>query len=268
MFIKQFQVRRYMNQASGEGEGGGGGGEAPKLTAEDIDRKIAGAVQGVWKRMESKLPTMIDEKLSTVVESFGGKFDELKALLDKPKPVASEGEGAGDKESPELLKLRKQIEMLTEQNRKNEQRAEEERKAREQREAEISASQEREALSKVLEEGGVKDARRAGAVAYLYLDQKRVKRNEKGEICFADKDSYGDEVLVPVAQGVKKWLSGDEGKAYLPPVETHGSGTRGGTGGQQQHGRGMNRAQAERELFAGGMEGIIAALEQGGGSGE
>lgn len=257
------KIYRYMDPANGEGDGGGGGdGKAKALTMEDIDKKIAGAVSGMAKRLEGKFEKSLEE-MST--KSAAG-IEELKALLTAKPPESTPTGGSKGKDSADDEKyneLKKNFDQLKLENEKVQKAAAQEKAAREAKELEIAQNEERGLLSKVLEEAGIKDARRAGAAAYLYLDQKKIKRNEKGEICFLDKDEYGDDALVPVDKGVKKWLSTEEGKAYLPAVESQGSGTRGGGVPGPRPGEKMTKQQAESILFS--NNGIDALF--GGGQG-
>lgn len=265
MFKYQFAILRLFDEA-GEGGGGGGGGGggaqggAPKpFTKEDAEKMIGAAVNNMNKRLEGKIAAGLED----VATKFGASFEELKTVIanaakpaDPPAPKAKDKDSADDDRYNEL---KKNFEQLKLDNDKALKQAAQERAAREAKELEIAQGEERSVLSKALEEGGLKDARRAGAAAYLYLDQKKIKRNEKNEVCFMDKDEYGEDVLVPVAVGVKKWLGTDEGKSYLPPVDAQGTGNRGGNAGGSalRPGEKMTTKQAENVLFSGAGIGAL-----------
>lgn len=94
---------------------------------------------------------------------------------------------------------------------------------REQERAEKLKYEERTALTTALQEQGVTGPQLKGAIALLYNSEGRVKRGSDGSLLFATtRDGYEEEM--PLAEGVKEWVSSGEGKYYLPPRPASGTG--------------------------------------------
>lgn len=70
---------------------------------------------------------------------------------------------------------------------------------------------------------GVAPERVRGARAVLHLEEKRIGYTTDGKPGLKFNRKGYDEIL-PMADGLKEWLSTDEGKAYLPPTGSQGTG--------------------------------------------
>lgn len=91
-------------------------------------------------------------------------------------------------------------------------------------------AEEKAALGRALKAGGLPEERIAGAVALLYHEQGKVKRDGDGRVRYQlAREGYTDDV--DVETGIAEWLKSSEGKSYLPPVNVQGGGARGGSGG-------------------------------------
>lgn len=91
-------------------------------------------------------------------------------------------------------------------------------------------AEEKAALGRALKAGGLPDERVAGAVALLYHEQAKLKRDADGRVRYQlAREGYTDDV--DVETGVAEWLKSSEGKSYLPPVNVQGGGARGGSSG-------------------------------------
>lgn len=209
--------------AGAAGEGAVSGEELGQI----ISRQVAGAVSGYFKRGTIKeqiaaavadvLPGVLTDALQAAgVAPAAGSAPTAQA--GAPAPAASGQANIDD--HPTIKQLKAQNEQLQKQLRQQQDAVTSERTKAQQQE-------ERAALTETLRAAGVPDNRIRGAIAELYLDQKRVVRDDKGGIAFTMERDWGTE-NVPLAKGVAEWLATDEGKAYLPPVDARGSG---GTGG-------------------------------------
>ena len=86
----------------------------------------------------------------------------------------------------------------------------------------------RNTLKDALAAEGVPGDRIKQAVGYLFDAEKRVEYSESGNLEFLIPETgYTDRLTV--SDGVKKFLSSDEGKMYLPAREVAGSGNTGGS---------------------------------------
>lgn len=187
------------------------------LKGDDFKAAIGDALKGA-------LPDIVKETVETAKAEFapaGGGDDKGKKG------------GKGDEVPPEVQKQfaaqAKEIEKLKKER-------DDEKAAREAEKRERETSEERAALTKALTEGGVAPKRVKAAVAQLYLDEKRVVRNDKGELFFKLKDDDGDEVEYSLVDGVKKWVATEDGQEFLPAKQVSGSG--GGQGGAGKPGAG------------------------------
>lgn len=207
----------------GGGEGGGGEGEgegngAPAMSADEMKRMMANmvnsAVNSHFKR---------DSFQQLIASSVKDAFAEIAPKREESEPPKVEdhqGDKKPDARDAELAKMRSEQERMKAALEAQRAEAEAEKnKAREQAE--------RSVLTDALRAGGVDENRMRAAVAYLYLDAKRIKRDEDDNIVMTFKRDWGEE-LVPVEKGISEYLKSDEGKVFLPPVDTSGSGNKGG----------------------------------------
>lgn len=161
----------------------------------------------------------------------GAGLDDLKAQvagLAKPaKGKAKEGDAATEPDDVTV----KRLEALETQLRERDQAlAAEKARARSQaaetavRDALVSAGFPADAVPRVLP----------------YLRANGFIKDDGETPTFKGRDAYGVEGFVPVADGVKGWLSTDDGKAWIPAKGIDGTGERGpvrGAGGQSVPGQ-------------------------------
>jgi hypothetical protein len=208
------------DDGSGGGGGDGSGGEGddgnnqpPAMTADEMKRlmgnMVNSAVNSHFKR--DSFQQLISSSVEKAVTGLLPKPEDPKPAPEDPKPDARDAELA--KMRSEQDKMRKALEAQREEAET------EKRKAREQAE--------RSALAEALRSGGVDENRMRAAVAYLYLDERRIRRDEDDNIVMSFQREWGEE-LVPVDKGIAEYLRSDQGKVFLPPVEAAGSGNKGG----------------------------------------
>lgn len=166
------------------------------LTSEDFNKASSAREARLLARIEKMLGA---SKAPTVTEDDS----------DAPAPAPKVGETRDDKEA-RLAKVEAELTR--------------ERKARKEEKARASRDEERSKVSELLSSAGIPAPRMKGALAVLHEVDKRVVRDSDGTIMFRD-DEEGE---IPLAEGVKKWLSTDEGKAYLPPRGAQGVGLQRG----------------------------------------
>lgn len=227
-----------MEGAGGEGGAGGSGGAGeggagaiPKEVQEFVTKTVNNAVTSQLKRFESRIPTVDSLKEGLGIGALMEKIETLGKGTGAGGP-GGDGKGTGgtggagggaqldEATQRELAKMKADNDSLKK-------RLDEEAKAREEERSARARQEERSALTEALRKAGIPDGRLGGAVSYLFLDQKKIVRDKEGNITWPVKrDGYEDPLSIE--QGVAEWLKTDEGKAYLPPVDATGSGSRGG----------------------------------------
>lgn len=114
--------------------------------------------------------------------------------------------------------------------------------------ADLQAKQERSEILSALAESDSRQPQHALAVLKA---TGRVKRNEEGDLVFvAQREVAGEkfEEEVSLAEGVKEWLTTEEGKIYAPPKGAEGSGAGpAGKGGKAA----KDMSKSERKRAAG-----------------
>lgn len=256
-------------QANGAGQGAGGdaggqgaGGANADELAQLVGRQVAGAVNNYFRRGSVKeqiaaavgevLPGVLSETLTQLGVTPGGAGGAQQGggASTGTRAAAQTGGDSSIDDHPTIKQLKAQNEQLQKQLKAQQDAVETERSKAQQQE-------ERSALVEALREAGVPDSRIRGAVAELYLDQRRVVRTEQGQIGFTVQREWGPEVI-PLGKGITEWLGTEEGKVYLPPVQTQGSG---GTGGMRPRPPGQKPTRGElmntlgRLMLGGGMPG-------------
>jgi hypothetical protein len=236
MFRRQFSNMMWpalfaFNHAP-EGDGGAAGGaaggtegEEKPLTRKDVEDMIGKQIgthinsRGFQEKLRKGLATSDD---------VGG----IKAILEELRAAKKPGEGAADDDAvdgkgkaldPEVVKTMSKLEERLTASEKKAKASEEENLAIKESQA---RAQERDALKTALQ-GKVRPALLPAAVALLYGEQKKVRRDKDGGIVFEVKrKDYTDELTVE--EGVLEWLATPEGKEYLPPVGAGGTGDKSG----------------------------------------
>ena len=180
------------------------------------------AAKAAVKAIEDKVSALPDaEGLATLIETKIGEKVQAKA-------APSEDEAARAAEKAREDKMQKQIDALT----KKLQTEADEKVAMQTKQ---QKAEERASLATALEKAGIKPSLRPAAIALL-TERGAVARDAEGAIVFKSRDKAGAEEVTTIEEGVTKWITGDEGKEYLPPKDTGGSGdptrARGGKGGE------------------------------------
>lgn len=212
---------------------------------------------------EEKLNKLIEEKLGALEQKMSATVNaavtghikrsnekneksiaDLTAMMTKLVERAEDPSGApapvvtGDRQAPTaahvstsadpaIIALQNKIaesdrlmKQLQEQAKQKEEAAQKSEAARRDVEA-------RTRLASALRTAGVREELVDPAVSYLYVDKKTVTYNDDGNLVFWHKGEYGPEERT-VEKGAESWLSG-EGKHYLPPRQTGGTGATGGS---------------------------------------
>lgn len=206
------------------------------MPLDDADKKfITEAIAASLKPLDDKFVSA-DATTKIVTQSIAKALGDLKidekiaaAVPKPPEPGATDdktGKGKKGDVDPEVAKLHESVARLERENK-------EAAKARQEAEAAREESELLGALREQLNTAGVPADRQRGVVALLHAADKRVKRTPDGKpgMHFARK---GYDEVVPLADAVKEWLAGDEGKAFLPPSGAQGTGQ--GAGTQVRHG--------------------------------
>jgi hypothetical protein len=196
-----------------------------------ISRQVNGAMSQ-FKRVGMK-EYILDAVKTSVAEALQGfKAPEVKETTTKQPD--------GD-ESPMVKQLRAETQALAAKLKAQEDAAREDK-------TKAQRAEERGSLAEALRSAGVPDNRLRGAVAELYLDQQRIKRDAEGRIVFTMQRDWGVEEL-PVEKGIAEWVKSDEGKIYMPPVSANGSGNQGGKPGKPaKPGDKVSRTQALMDI--------------------
>lgn len=210
-----------------DNDDGDGEGEDTPLTREDVTRMVNGAVTGMFNKTKFK------EMLGTAVkETVSPLFEDLKTSLSGKKTDDDDGDNGGDDKgkkqasgiTPEVQKRLDELERSNKQLLKETKEEKEKAAAADKRNDE---QEERSKLAVALKAAGVSEDRLPGALALLYLEQKKIVRDENRKIKFVvQKEDY--EEKLDLEKGVADWIKSPEGKSYLPPKEIAGAGTRGG----------------------------------------
>jgi hypothetical protein len=213
--------------AAGGAGAGAGAGDDDDDGDDDLDerikkvvaRQVSGAVDGRLGRGKMK---------EIIAESVRGVLGEVLPEALKPLGLSkAPAAGADDGEdTPKMKQLRAEQQALAAKLEEQKRERETERSAR-------LEAENRSLLQAALRAAGVPDNRLRGATAELYLDQKRVKRDADDRVVMTFKrDGYVEDL--ELSEGVAEWLKTEDGKVYLPPVETRGSGNQGGKAGKGQ----------------------------------
>lgn len=208
--------------APGAGQGtpspqdGQGSDDSPKfVTEEQLNR----AITARFKSFEGKLDGKFGE-FSRGFESFQAQIAEaLKPKQEPPKePPKPKDAPPPITDLPEFVEQRKQLEALQKRL------ADADKKAAE-AESKRRDTLLRQSVDEALAKAGVEARLVKQARGYLIDSLKATRFSEDGDsVVMVGGD--GEEVELSV--GLKSFLKSDEGKLYLPPRGTAGSGERGG----------------------------------------
>lgn len=206
----------------GDGGGGGGGDDGKKGLDDETKKFIANTVNSSVASFMKR-----DSFKSAIAETVNATVgDAVKSALADALPKPG-GSGGDDDKSGKLDPRDAEIKKLQSEQEKMRKKMEESAAAAEAEKNKSRTQEERSQLMTALRKSGVDDARIAAAVAFIYLDQKLVRRDENDKVCMVFERDWGEE-LVPVEKGAAEYLKTDSGKVFLPPIEAGGSGNKGG----------------------------------------
>lgn len=212
-----------------ETEDDDGGGQGGDEISDTMRAAIVQIVNGaVGTHIQRRLPSMLDAALAKPLGDIralleqGGQRREEQGEDDqeeRPRQRRARGQAREDQQEerparaatvdPELVKLRKQMDKMTQE--------------REQERTQARNTTRDASLRELLTAAGVDKNRLRGAVAVL---RESTKFDDKtNEWTFVRKGDAGDEEL-DLDTGVKDWAGTDEGKSYLAPVQAGAGGPR------------------------------------------
>lgn len=199
-FFLEPQSSLICSATSDDGDEGGGG--------EDKARELLDAAN---KAVASQLKRKLDSAIAKALEPLQTQIAEL-AESRKTETLPEKGE---DGASAEVKKLQSELEAMRKQVATEKEARETERKQREEGEAKAQ-------IRDLLDKAGVDKRRLRGALAVV---RDQISRAEDGSLTYrAERKGYTEDL--PLADGITEWVGTDEGKSYLAPVDTKGSGTR------------------------------------------
>jgi hypothetical protein len=206
----------------------------PEKTEPEVKHLTADEANAMFTAREKRLTSTMQKMLADALAPIAEK------LAPKEEPKATEGEPEWKQK---LSEMEKRVQAA-------EKRAAEEATARDGERKARMRDEERSTLADALREAGVSEpARLKGAMALLFTEEGRVKRDESGNIKFrVQKEGYED--LEDVKKAVKDWTASDEGKAYLPPRAASGSGAAAPKGKPANPNGKKSREEMNADLFA------------------
>lgn len=181
---------------------------ADAFKGDDLKKLITGQVTGALKSLK------LDEQIG---QAIGKALDERTPKEEPPPKEGDPGKGGDEK----TAKLERQLEALN-QRLASEQEA---RKAAEEaRKAERLETSVRDALIKQ----GVPADRVRHAIALLKVEG-RLGFTEDDRPALKIKGEYGSEEFVAAEEAAAAWVQTDDGKLYLPPRGSQGTGDGAGS---------------------------------------
>lgn len=171
----------------------------------EYDAAVQTAIDAEVKGLKDKNKELLGKKKDAETER-----DELQAKLDEA--IAEGGKGQAD-----IEKVTKQ---LTDKH------------TRELKKAQDAAEASSSKLNKILIDKGLGEALTKAGVAPQYLDAVKalIKTSHKAEVGEVDGDAVASIDGKPVAEFVKSWSQGDQGKHYIAAPTNNGGGATGSDG--------------------------------------
>lgn len=195
--------------------------------------------QSAILRKEREAAAKLQKELTERFEALASRIEQAPAA-EPSKSGKTDAEKAAEVAQAKYEARIKELEAKT---------AASEAKAAE-TEARQRAAEERSALAAGLAELGVDGPKQRMAIALLYGEDKKIGRDDAGNVVFRVKRGTGPNAfddLVSLEEGLKEWAGTEEGKSVLPPRGVAGSGTQ--PGGPPRRGDGkMSQADAARAL--------------------
>lgn len=192
--------------------GGAGGGDKP-MSREEIAKLVNDTVTGATKNWGERFAKSIHEDV-------GKRFDSLGEQLAKLQPAAPAAPRTGDdKALPDdvarrLAKAEEDAKLATEQVKKL---AESNRM----KDEALADRTFKSALRDALVKAGVKPTLLPAAMA---LHRESGKFKVDGDALLATVKRVGYEDVVGAEEAIAEWVTTDEGKQFLPPIDAGGGG--------------------------------------------
>ena len=197
---------------------------------DELMKMVNGATTKALKPLKERLEALPSDE--AMAEKIRAQADEIvKAMTAAGGEAANRqgGTAGAGAESEAVKELRKALEISTKKVETLVTDLQKEKIEKSEMAAVQLKKEERNQLAIALEKAQVNVDFRPAVLAML-IERGAVKRDEEHNVCFEYKDHARAETrLLPIEEGVLKWVETDEGKAYLPPKKTGGSG-EGGTG--------------------------------------
>jgi tetrahydromethanopterin S-methyltransferase subunit G len=214
-------------------DGQGASDEPEFVTQEALNRAITARLKDHERKLEKQ---MADFTASLPEKILEGLKDKLPTA--EPQTGKSKSQEPNPMDHPEVRGLKKRLDEMETQ-------AKQLQAERDQEQARNKDNTLRNRLQEELANSGVETRRIRHAVGLLVDSEKRVHWDEDGNILFRDADGSD----IDLTNGVKSWLRTEDGKMYLPPRGTSGSGGRspGGAGITSKEGE-VNRSELARLL--------------------
>lgn len=189
-----------------------------KLINEKVNAAIAGHLTRFKGAFTKDVEGMLGKSLNPVLEKLG----EIGKPSESTTP-ASSGEKTAAEKAWEVAQAKYDARI-----KELEAKATKAESDKAETEARQRSGEERQALMAGLAALGVDGPRQKMALSYLYGEEKRVTRDDAGNIVFRVSRGSGNtrfDDLVSIDEGLKEWASTEEGKSVLPPRGAQGSGT-------------------------------------------
>lgn len=193
-------------------DGGSGGGEKP-ITREEIAKLVNDTVTGATKNWGERFAKSINEDVGKRFDAIGEQLSKL-APAANPPPKAGDNPALPDDVARRLAKAEEDAKLATEQVKKL---AESNRLKDEALADRTFRSTLRDALTKA----GVKPTLLPAAMA---LHRESGKFKVDGDKLLATVKRVGYEDQVEAEEAIAEWVTTDEGKQFLPPVDAGGGG--------------------------------------------
>ena len=220
------------DQGTAPPDGGQGTHSNPDtVTVEMMNRAISSRLKDFEKKLDkqfSELPNVLSSKLE----------EAMKAKTEPVTDPGAKGQSVNPLDHPEVRGMQRRLQELEDRAKQLEAEKNEER-------ARNKDATLRSQLQEELMRCGVDPKRVRLAIGHLVDAEKKVRWDESGEsILFYDSGGS-----VSLNHGIKSWVGTEDGKLFLPPRGTSGTGGR-TPGGK---GSGNNQTTVDRGALADGL---------------
>lgn len=231
--------------ATGAGDADGSEENEPTEADRAFDGKINAALDShltkFKKSVERDFAKKTEAAIAAALSPLSKQFEDIaKKFTAAPQKTKKDDESADI-----TSKLDEERKMWASKFAELEKQTIHERTLREEGEKKQKTTEEKHALTAALNTAGITGAKQRAAIALLYTEDKRVVRNDDGEIGFTvQKAGYTEHVTLE--EGINQWLKTEEGKEFLP---ARGAGGSGAGASRVGNGRGP-KSKMERQHHA------------------